>query len=138
MHLVERYAYDAISVGPSHNYYWGRVEADITSWIAYFIKGMAIACEKVINQMTKAHDQGLPDQNILIRQLDPKQRKVLLLFKEYDIVTNEQLAHILGITTCSSAALCRKWVQQRFLKIVNPSLKARKYALDQPYDKLVY
>ena len=29
--------YEAISIGPSHNYYLGRAETDITKWIEYFI-----------------------------------------------------------------------------------------------------
>ena len=35
--------YDALSLGPSHNYYEGRAEADITKWVSYFIAGMAMA-----------------------------------------------------------------------------------------------
>lgn len=40
--------YEAISVGSSHNYYEGRAQADITKWIEYFIEGMAVAFEKVL------------------------------------------------------------------------------------------
>lgn len=43
--------YDAISIGPSHNYHEGRAEADITPWIDYFIEGMAYACERVLERM---------------------------------------------------------------------------------------
>src|SRR5690349_15510084 len=31
--------YRAISVGPSHNYYFGRAESDITTWVEYFTEG---------------------------------------------------------------------------------------------------
>lgn len=37
--------YDAISIGPSHNYYLGREEADITPWIDCFIAGMVYSFE---------------------------------------------------------------------------------------------
>ena len=56
-YLEEYYAknllsyYRAISIGPSHNYYFGRAESDITDWVEYFIEGMAFAFEKVIAQM---------------------------------------------------------------------------------------
>lgn len=30
--------YEALTLGPSHNYYMGRVEADITPWVAYSSK----------------------------------------------------------------------------------------------------
>ena len=39
--------YKALSVGPSHNYYMGRVEAYISNWIAYICIGMVEAFENV-------------------------------------------------------------------------------------------
>src|SRR5208337_3265005 len=42
--------YEALAAGPSHNYYLGRAEADITRWVAYFVAGMAESFEKVQNQ----------------------------------------------------------------------------------------
>src|SRR6202166_2475044 len=38
--------YEALTVGPSHNYYLARAKADLTKWIAYFIAGMAVSFEK--------------------------------------------------------------------------------------------
>ena len=40
-----------IKMKPSHNYYLGRAEADITRWIDYFCQGMADAFEKVLRHM---------------------------------------------------------------------------------------
>ena len=39
--------YKALSLGPSHNYYLGRVETDITPWITYFCAGVAESFEAV-------------------------------------------------------------------------------------------
>ena len=39
--------YDALQTHPHHNYYYGRHEADITSWLEYFIAGVANAFDKV-------------------------------------------------------------------------------------------
>src|SRR5437016_3762298 len=39
--------YDALTVGPSHNYYLGRAHADVTKWIDYFCEGMADSFEAV-------------------------------------------------------------------------------------------
>ena len=49
--------YEAISIGPSHNYYMGRAEADITSRIGYFCEGMAHSFEKVRDQAKTAAAQ---------------------------------------------------------------------------------
>src|ERR1700730_2581682 len=55
--------YEALSVGPSHNYYIGRAEADITRWIAYFIDGMATSFEKVRDQALREAEKGGKDQS---------------------------------------------------------------------------
>lgn len=129
--------YQAISIGPSHNYYQGRAESDITKWIEYFLEGMAIACENVVTQMTKSHDQGKKDFSKQLKALDPKQRKALTLFKKYDIVTSKQIGMLFGFQPRTSAALCKKWVESNFLIMVNPSLRARTYALSQQYRPLL-
>jgi hypothetical protein len=46
--------YQAISIGPSHNYYMGRAAADITPWVEYFVEGMAVAFENVYQRMNEA------------------------------------------------------------------------------------
>jgi len=129
--------YRAISVGPSHNYYLGRAESDITDWIEYFCQGMAYAFEKVVHQMLTSYNAGEKDHSKLIRTLDPKQRKILELFKEYKIVTNNQIAEFFGFKTRTNSALCKQWVDIGFLEIVDPSNKARKYKLSEKYENLI-
>ena len=53
--------YKALTVGPSHNYYPGRAESDITKWIAYFIKGMATSFEKVRDQALREAEKRSKD-----------------------------------------------------------------------------
>ncbi len=126
--------YRAISVGPSHNYYFGRAESDITDWVEYFIEGMAISFEKVVAQMIASHEKGENDQSALFRTLDPKQRKALELFKEFEIVTAKQIGDLFGFRPRTNATLCKKWVESGFLEIVDYSFKARKYRLAKLYD----
>ncbi len=129
--------YRAISIGPSHNYYLGRVESDITGWIEYFVEGMAFAFEKVVTQMVDSQNKGEKDHSNLIRTLDPKQRKALELFKNFDVITSSQIGDLFGFQSRTNAALCKKWVEAGFLKIVDYSNKARKYKLAKPYDVLI-
>src|ERR1700719_2559176 len=63
--------YQAISIGPSHNYYMGRAAADITKWVEYFVDGMAVSFENVLKRMDEAKAQNSLDQSALIRTLDP-------------------------------------------------------------------
>ncbi|MBX9831201.1 Fic family protein [Candidatus Babeliales bacterium] len=121
--------YHAISVGPSHNYYEGRAEADITGWLEYFCEGMAQACEKVKQQALAAANREEPDQSLLLRKLDPKQRRVLEFFKNSDEITGQDIARLLGFKPRTVSALCSLWVEKGFLVISDPSRKARKYEL---------
>ena len=72
-----------------------------------------------------------------MRILDPKQRKALELFKNYEVVTSYQIGVLFGFKPRTNTALCKKWVEAGFLEIVDHSNKARKYKLAKPYDVLV-
>lgn len=129
--------YDAISVGDSHNYYMGRAEADITKWIEYFVEGMAISFEKVIKRMSEADEHGAADLSPLLRNLDPRQRKVLELFQEHAFINSRQIGDLFGFKPRTSAQLCATWVECGFLKIVDPSNRGRKYKLSKQYAALI-
>lgn len=102
--------YEAINIGNSHNYYSGRAEADL---------------------------EGLPDLSSLMRKLDPKQRKVLELFQEFEIVTSQQIGTLFGFQPRTSAQICKTWVTSGFLEIVDPSNRGRTYRLSKHYKKLI-
>ena len=129
--------YRAIGVGPSHNYYFGRAEADITEWIEYFCKGMAYAFEKVERQMSMAQGRREEDHAPLLRTLNPKQRKALELFKRYEIVTSRQVGALFGFKPRTNVALCKDWVESGFLTVVDASNKGRTYRLADKYCVLV-
>jgi Fic family protein len=131
--------YEALRIGTSHNYYMGRAEADITKWVEYFIDGMATSFENVLKQMLKEnrHNDFTHDQIHLLRQLDPKQRRILELFQEFTTVTARQIGEVFGFKSRTSAGLCKNWVEEGFIEIVNFSNKGRKYKLNQPYEDLI-
>ncbi|HCE59728.1 MAG TPA: cell filamentation protein Fic [Wolbachia sp.] len=129
--------YEAISIGPSHNYYMGRVEADITKWLDYFLEGMVISFDNILKFMNEAKNQGLPDQMNLIRELDPKQRKVLELFQKFNVITANQVGELFGFKSRTSAQLCKRWVEFGFFEIVDHSNKGRKYKLSKQYEDLL-
>ena len=129
--------YEAISIGESHNYYMGRAESDITKWVEYFIEGMAVSFENVLKRMNEANQQGHIDQSTLLRKLDPRQRKALELFQEFETVTSRQIGELFGFKPRTSAAICATWVKDGFLKIVDSSNKGRKYRLADDYLELI-
>lgn len=121
--------YEALSVGPSHNYHLGRAEADITGWMAYFIEGMASSFEKVQAQARREADTGTPDRSQVLRKLDAKQRKALTLFEMAHNVTAKDIAALFGFQQRNAAALCQRWVEEGFLVVANPAKKTRLYRL---------
>lgn len=121
--------YEALNVGPSHNYYLGRAEADITKWIEYFCLGMAESCEKMCLHIKKTTPANTKDYSAAMRTLDPKQRRVLELFQQYEIVTAQQIGELFGFQPRTASALCQLWVKNGFLIVVDPSKKGRKYRL---------
>ena len=50
--------YEALAIGPSHNYYQGRAEADITKWLEYFCDGVAESFENVKKRAREAAAGG--------------------------------------------------------------------------------
>ncbi len=129
--------YDALNVGPSHNYYMGRADADITHWIEYFCEGVARAFEAVTRKAKEQKSQKRHDQSAILRRLDNRQRIVLDLFREYKTVTTTQIAHTLGLQPRTTRKLCQKWVGEQFIIVVDPSRKGRKYQLAPEYEALL-
>jgi Fic family protein len=123
--------YAALTVGPSHNYYMGRAEADITKWVEYFCDGMAEAFERVKKRALSAASTGVNDLSEALKRLDAKQRKALELFEVQDIVTAKDIGALFGFKPRTASELCRNWVDSGFLQVVDDSKKGRKYELSK-------
>jgi Fic family protein len=129
--------YAALTLGPSHNYYLGRAEADITPFLTYFCQGMASAFAAVKAQATQAAARGAQDTSTALRQLDPRQRRLLQLFHKIPIATTAQIAKHLSLSPRTVAPLCRQWTAGGFLTLHNPSRKSRSYCITSNYQALL-
>ena len=129
--------YGALTVGPSHNYYMGRTEADITNWVAYFIEGMASAFEKVRDQASREAERGGKDQSKLLRDLDSKQRSALALFRKSREIAAKDVASVFGHKPRTAALLCQRWVEKGFLETTDPANKSRRYKLSDTYEAII-
>lgn len=126
--------YEAINIGKSHNYYMGREEADITKWIEYFIKGMAIAFKSVYN---KAKEQeNSKDEIKVLRELDTKQRQILNLFETQKYVTSKDIADFFKFSPRSARELAKNWVNIGFLFAIGEG-KRRKYQLNETFENIL-
>ena len=98
---------------------------------------MAFAFEKVVMRMIDSYSKGEKDHSKLMRTLDPKQRKALELFKDYEVVTSSQIGALFGFRPRTNTALCKNWCEKGFLEIADPSFKSRKYRLSDKFKKLL-
>ncbi len=129
--------YAAITVGPSHNYYMGRPEADVTGWIEYFVAGMADAFTKVETQARSDAGNARQDNSAVLRKLDPRQRKALTLFEKQENITSADVSVLFGFAPRTARLLLEKWVKVGFLEITDPSKKARKYKLAKRFTEIL-
>lgn len=121
--------YEAISVGPSHNYYFGREEADITPWISYFCHGMIDSFEKVKTYALLAYNKGDSDTSRVLRNLDAQQQAILVLFQKTNVITAKDVALFFAVAPRTARALCIKWASAGFLVIKDSAKKSRTYQL---------
>ncbi|MCW0219926.1 MAG: Fic family protein [Prosthecobacter sp.] len=126
--------YDALAVGPSHNYHLGRAEADVSGFVQYFCEGMADAFLNVRARAEQSSGDGIRDKGSVMRDLRPLQRQALGLFAQSKIVTANELGAYLGLAPRQARETCAKWVEEGFLAVANPSKKARSYRLAERYE----
>ncbi|MEM8497822.1 MAG: Fic family protein [Pseudomonadota bacterium] len=121
--------YKALTIGASHNYYFGRVEADITGWVEYFCAGMANAFGAIRAKASSSATKSQVDQSSLLRELDARQKQVLSLFHDSRFITTREVAELLQLKPRTALNVCRKWVEQGFMVQQGTSNKTRKYEL---------
>ena len=129
--------YQALATHPHHNYYYGRHEADLTSWVEYFIKGVATAFENINIKAEEQQNVGIKDISPALRKLDITQRKILELFVEFEEITSNQAGEYLNLSSQSARLLLNKWVDVGFLIIANKARKNRTYGLSKEYEELL-
>jgi Fic family protein len=129
--------YKALTIGLSHNYYGGRAASDITKWVDYFCEGVAQSFENVKKRAQEAADIGAADESSHLRKLDPRQRKALELFRQSDVITSRDVEHLFAISQRSARNLLSQWVERRFVVVIDPAKKSRKYGLANEFKRLI-
>jgi Fic family protein len=128
--------YEALTVGPSHNYYQGRAEADITGWVEYFCEGVADSFENVKRRAREAAGSGARDRSGALRRLDPRQRRGLELFRDSGAVNSRHVGELFGVTQRAARNILASWVRDGFVVVADPANRSRKYALAAEFAEL--
>jgi len=129
--------YKTLTVGESHNDYFGRAESDITTWLMYFCEGMANAFANVRLKATEASRGIVTDHSALLRELDQRQKQVLSLFERSKYITTREIADLLGVHARTALNLCNKWRDEDFMILHGAAPKSRKYELAGKWIELV-
>jgi Fic family protein len=121
--------YDALVTEPHHNYYDGRATADITPWLAYFLRSMAAVFEMVAQEVKSQVIADQPAEQAFLRSLDRRGRMVYGLFEQQEEITANDVSHLLGLSPRQARDLLNAWVGQGWLVASDPSRKKRCYRL---------
>jgi Fic family protein len=128
--------YAALTVGPSHNYYIGQAENDITQWVDYFCEGVAESFENVKKRAQEAAGVGAPDVSPLLRTLDPRQRRTLELFRQSEMITSRDVERLFATSQRNARNILSAWAEKGFVTVSDPAKKSRKYGLAKEFRAL--
>jgi len=98
---------------------------------------MADSFESVKQRTMAAAGRGEKDRSAMLRRLDPRPRKALELFRKSDTITSHQVGLLFGISNRAARNLLLAWVEVKFLVVVDPAKKSRKYGLGSEFSPIV-
>lgn len=129
--------YSALAVSPRHNYYDGRADADLTSWLDYFVGLLADVFHAAWDETRslKANPPGLEPE--ALRRLDHRARIVIGLFARQETLQAAQVAELLGLSERMARNLMQDWVGQGWLLVADPSRRNRAYKLSAVYRQYI-
>lgn len=121
--------YNALDIGGHHNYYFGRAEADLTGWLAYFTTTLESVFCGAKDEALRCAEEGIRPEPQQLRELDHRARVVLALFARQQAITSRDVAQALGLSGRMARVLLAQWVASGWLVVQDPSKRARNYAL---------
>ncbi len=127
--------YNALTVHKHHNYYHGRAEADLTSWVEYFAKLFSAVFNQARDEAMRAGGEKMVVEPPELRQLDRRARTVIVLFAKKDRVSVKDIAGSLGLSERMARVLAAGWVKDGWLEVLNESNRSRAYGLAEKYKK---
>jgi len=129
--------YRTLATHPHHNYYMGRAEADLTTWLEYFVTTLAAVFGAAQDETLRLAERGAPPEPEELRRLDSRARAVLALFASAELITAASVAQTLGLSRRMARVLLVQWVQDGWLTVANASKRRRAYRLSAQYRQFI-
>jgi len=105
----------------------------IDKWAQYFTSRMALAFELAKERAEREIASGASEKSAFSRSLSPRQRKILTLFADKDVIASKDVETMLGFSARSARLLCHKLVADGFLATANKADKTRTYKLAEKF-----
>ncbi len=121
--------YRALETHAHHNYYEGRAEADLSAWLEYFLKGLALIFEQARQTAEQAARDGDSSIPLPPEGLDHQARTIWHLLVNRESARAREIAQALGLTDRMARLLAAKWVKEGWLEMADRSNKNRMYRL---------
>jgi Fic family protein len=100
--------YDSLALHHHHNYYEGRVDADLSPWLSYFVKLLAGVFDQAKKEVIKFSKTLVNREPVELRKLDHRQRVVLSLFSNKERLTSSEIASTLGLSVRMARVIIKK------------------------------
>lgn len=133
---IESY-YNSLAVHQGHNYYEGRANADLTSWVKYFTTLLSEVFARAKEETLRYSKKEPSIEPEKLRMLDRRARMVVGLFVKKDRITTEDIAKILGLSTRMVRILAQKWVESGWLIVADKANRSRAYGLSETYRQFI-
>ena len=121
--------------------YYDNPDADITSWLEYFIYGAAVVFEEVKNKAVESGEKRavkLPEGKIrLLENIGPRERKLLKFFQDNMQLRTRDVAKIFKIKDRSARDLIKKWIELKLLRRRGSGKRNAYYVLSEEYRRLI-
>jgi len=121
--------------------YYDKPNADITSWLEYFIYGVAIVFEEIKNKAVSANKKAkskIPKQKMdLLENIGLRERKVLQFFQKNAQLRTKDISKLFKIKDRSSRDLIIKWIAMGLIKRKGAGKRDAFYVLIPQYRELL-
>ncbi len=125
--------YRNLQLGLPENYYEGRNDPDITSWLEYFVNVAAVAFNSA-KEMALSEIKNQIREDKILENLDIRQRAVLHHFKFNKYIDSENLQSLIKKMTIETARKkLREWEKSGFLKCAGKEGNKKLYELGEEY-----
>lgn len=133
---LQRY-FKALHNHPSYDYYDGRDEVDLTSWLEYFVSSMAESFKMALleaHSYSRERDQEGPEE---LRNIDPRARRILGLLVSTGAITAPKAARELHISVYMIRKALRTLMDDGWVEVTNPSRRVRECGLSAKYRQCI-